>query len=374
MKKDMLPKKTNLREPEAKPAVTSLAEDNAAAVHHRRPHYRGRYPRNFAEKYKELQPDKYAGTIAKVESKGSTPAGMHIPIMVAEILNFLQIKPGQRGLDATLGYGGHTKAMLEKLQHQGHLYATDIDPLESVKTTERLAKLGYGPEILTVRQLNFAKVDQLAAQVGMFDFLLADLGVSSMQLDNPQRGFSYKTDGPLDLRMNPLKGVTGAQRLLQLDQEELEGMLMENADEPYAAQIAKTIWQDLRSGHRLETTSQLRREVIAALKFLPAESRQEAVKKSCARTFQALRIDVNNELEVLYTFLAKLPSVMQSGGRIAILTFHSGEDRLVKKAFKSFYQEGLLAEISPGVIRPSSAECIRNPRAHSTKLRWAIKA
>jgi 16S rRNA (cytosine1402-N4)-methyltransferase len=276
-------------------------------------------------------------------------------------------------MDATLGYGGHTKAMLEQLKGKGHLYATDVDPIESDKTTERLTKAGYGEDILTVKLMNFAKVDQLAGEVGQFDFLLADLGVSSMQLDNPERGFSYKTDGPLDLRMNPLKGVTGAKRLQELDEEELAGMLTENSDEPYAERIAKVIWQDLQKKIPIETTKELREEVAKALEFLPKAERQEAIKKSCARTFQALRIDVNNELEVLYTFLAKLPYVMKPGGRIAILTFHSGEDRLVKKAFKAFYSSGEFSEIADNVIRPSAEECRRNPRAHSTKLRWAVK-
>ena len=341
--------------------------------HQRRPHYKGRYPRNFAEKYKELNPEKYGDTIDKVEEKGSTPAGMHIPIMVKEIVDFLHIKPGQQGLDATLGYGGHTRAMLEQLQAQGHLYATDVDPIESAKTKLRLAKAGYEDNILTVKLMNFAKIDQLVTEVGPFDFLLADLGVSSMQLDNPERGFSYKTNGPLDLRMNPLKGVTGAQRLQELEQDELEGMLRENSDEPYAEKIAKVIWQDLRNKKSIETTRELRQEVAKALEFLPKGERQEAIKKSSARTFQALRIDVNNELEVLYTFLVKLPYAMKPNGRIAILTFHSGEDRLVKKAFKAFLQTGEFSAISDHVIRPSLEECRRNPRAHSTKLRWAIK-
>jgi len=347
--------------------------DEKKTPHQRRPHYKGHYPREFREKYKELNPEKYADTINKVERKGSTPAGMHIPIMVKEILDFLEIKQGQQGMDATLGYGGHTKAMLEQLKGKGHLYATDVDPIESAKTAERLTKAGYGEDILTVKLMNFAKVDQLAGEVGQFDFLLADLGVSSMQLDNPERGFSYKTDGPLDLRMNPLKGVTGDKRLQELDEEELAGMLTENSDEPYAERIAKVIWQDLQKKMSIETTKELREEVAKALEFLPKAERQDAIKKSCARTFQALRIDVNNELEVLYTFLAKLPYVMKPGGRIAILTFHSGEDRLVKKAFKAFYSSGEFSEIADNVIRPSAEECRRNPRAHSTKLRWAVK-
>lgn len=348
--------------------------ENQEQKHKRRPRYRGTHPRSYKEKYKELQPEKYADTIEKVIQKGSTPAGMHISICVKEILDFLQIKPGQKGLDATLGYGGHTLEMLKCLQNEGHIYGLDVDPIESRKTRERLEKLGYGPDLLTVRLLNFANIDEIAAEVGPFDFVLADLGVSSMQIDNPDRGFSYKVDGPLDLRMNPEKGITAAERLRTMEEEELIGMLQENADEPYAEEIAAEIFSQRKKGIDIETTKQLRDCIEKALEFLPASERKEAVKKSCQRTFQALRIDVNNEFEVLYDFLDKLPHVLAPGGRVAILTFHSGEDRLVKRSFKQFQKEGLYSEIAKDVIRPSAEECARNGRARSTKMRWAIKA
>lgn len=222
--------------------------------HKRRIHYSGTHPKSYQEKYKEHQPEKYADTIEKVIKKGSTPAGMHISIMVQEILDFLQIKPGQRGLDATLGYGGHTRAMLEKLQGEGHLYALDVDPIESAKTKERLAQAGYGEDILTVKLLNFANIDQVAAKAGKFDFMMADLGVSSMQIDNPERGFSYKVEGPLDLRLNPQKGVSAAERLKEVTKEEFIGMLVENSDEPYADEIAETVMGKLSSGETIETT------------------------------------------------------------------------------------------------------------------------
>ena len=173
--------------------------------HKRRVRYKGTHPRTFEEKYKEREPEKYAETIEKVISKGSTPAGMHLSICVDEILEFLQIQPGQRGLDATLGYGGHSRRMLEKLEGSGHLYGLDVDPIEIVKTTARLRENGFGEEILTVRQMNFAEIDLLSEEVGKFDFVLADLGVSSMQIDNPERGFTYKAEGPLDLRLDPEK-------------------------------------------------------------------------------------------------------------------------------------------------------------------------
>jgi len=341
--------------------------------HKRRVRYKGTHPKNYQEKYKELQPEKYPETVARVIEKGGTPVGMHIPICVNEILEFLQIKPGQKGLDATLGYGGHTSEMLKCLKGEGHIYALDVDAIEMAKTRERLADLGYGSELLTIKQLNFADVDQVSQESGPFDFILADLGVSSMQIDNPKRGFTYKKDGPLDLRLNPQKGIAAAERLRDIPQEELQGMLIENADEPYAEEIARAVTDLRKRGRDITTTGELREVIEEALACVPEDRRKEAVKKSCQRTFQALRIDVNNEYEVLYQFLEKLPEILAPGGRIAILTFHSGEDRLVKKSFKRLKREGIYSDIADEVIRPSAEECSRNSRAHSTKMRWAVK-
>ena len=326
--------------------------------HKRRVRYSGTHPRTYKEKYKEHQPEKYADTISKVISKGSTPAGMHISIMVKEILEFLAIKPGETGLDATLGYGGHTKEMLKCLNGEGHIYGLDVDPIESAKTKERLEKQGFGNDILTVKLMNFKDIDQVAEEAGKFDFILADLGVSSMQIDNPDRGFSYKVEGPLDLRLNPQKGISAAERICNISREELMGMLIENADEPYAEEIADAVVTKQKRGEKIVTTKDLQRVIEEALSFLPKGEQKEAVKKSCQRTFQALRIDVNQEYEVLYEFLEKLPGVLAPGGRVAILTFHSGEDRLVKKSFKRFLKEGEYAEIAKDVIRPSQEECV----------------
>ena len=340
--------------------------------HKRRVRYKGTHPRSYKEKYKELNPEKYQQDVEKIIKSGKTPVGMHISIMVDEILEFLNIQPGQVGMDATLGYGGHTQKMLEKLQGQGHLYATDVDPIESEKTRARLEALGYGSEILTIKRMNFANIDQVAEE--KFDFVLADLGVSSMQIDNPDRGFTFKQDGPLDLRLDPSSGVSAAKRLRELDEDGLAAMLEENSDEPHADRIAKAITRVYQQGGSVETTKQLAAIIEGALSFLPPKERKEQVKKSCQRCFQALRIDVNSEFEVLYDFLEKLPGVLKSGGRVAVLTFHSGEDRLVKKAFKQYYKEGIYSEIAEDVIRPSAEECFRNPRAKSTKMRWAVKA
>lgn len=340
--------------------------------HKRRIRYKGTHPHTFQEKYKELNPDEYQEDVQKIIQKGKTPAGMHIPICVNEILDFLQIKTGQIGFDATLGYGGHTQKMLECLNGCGHLYATDVDPIESEKTKARLEAMGYGSDILTIRKMNFANIDEIAPKE-KFDFVLADLGVSSMQIDNPQRGFTFKRDGNLDLRLDPTTGVNAAERLCELNYSELVNLLVENSDEPFAENIAKVIMKIFKSGGVIETTRQLYSAVEEALAFLPTAERKDTIKKSCQRTFQALRIDVNSEFEVLDEFLEKLPQVLKSGGRVAVLTFHSGEDRLVKKAFKKHFLEGKYSEVARDVIRPTMEECNQNPRAHSTKMRFAIR-
>lgn len=347
--------------------------DEKETKHKRRVRYKGTHPKAFNEKYKELQSERYTDDVAKIIQKGRTPAGMHIPICVKEILEFLQIKPGQTGLDATLGYGGHTLEILKCLDFKGRLYATDVDSLELPRTKERLERLGYGPEILDIRQMNFSKIDQIVAESGPLDFILADLGVSSMQIDNPERGFTFKYEGPLDLRLNQKMGESAASRLETISLDELENMLIDNADEPHAAIIARNIISNRNKGTDISTTSQLQKIIKNALKYVPQITEDE-IKKSCQRCFQALRIDINKEFEVLDEFLEKLPGVLAKGGRVAILSFHSGEDRRVKKSFKHFLREGLYSEIAPNPIRPSAEECHANSRARSAKLRWAIKA
>lgn len=348
--------------------------EQETTVHKRRPRYKGKYPKRFEEKYKELQPEKYQDTIEHVISKGNTPAGMHISIMVNEILNFLKIQPGEIGFDATLGYGGHTKAMLQQLQGQGHIYATDVDPVESAKTKKRLADQGFGEEILTIRLQNFCTIDEIAKEVGGFDFILADLGVSSMQIDNPERGFSFKTEGPLDLRLNQQSGISAAERLDTISRDELAGMLYENSDEPYCEELARAITDEIRKGNRIDTTTKLRQVIEKTLDFLPEKEKKDTIKKTCQRVFQALRIDVNHEFEVLYEFMEKLPGALKPGGRVAILTFHSGEDKLVKRALKEGFRDGIYSEYAKDVVRPSAQECAQNARAHSTKMRWAVRA
>jgi 16S rRNA (cytosine1402-N4)-methyltransferase len=336
----------------------------------RRVRYAGTHPRHFAEKYKERDPARFAVEAEKVRLRGDTPAGTHRPICVREVLEILDPRPGQVGLDATLGYGGHAQEILPRLLPGGRLFGIDVDPLELPRTEARLRGLGFSEEVLVVRRMNFAGLPRLLPEAGGgFDFVLADLGVSSMQLDDPARGFTYKADGPLDLRLNPAQGQSAAALLQHLSEERLAELLAENADEPYAGAIARAV-----HGQTVATTSELAALVRRALAGVPAAIRAEAAKKALRRTFQALRIAVNAEFRVLEQFLTLLPSSLNPGGRAAVLSFHSGEDRRVKKAFQTGHRNGVYAEIAPDPIRPSAEERRANPRSSSAKLRWAIRA
>lgn len=340
----------------------------------RRVRYKGTHPKAFKEKYKELNPEQYAADVEKVKQQGRTPAGMHRSICVNEIMEFLQLQPGQTGLDATLGYGGHSAEMLRRIIPGGKLYAIDVDPLELPRTRERLAAMGFGEDVLSIQKMNFSGIDRIAAESGPLDFVIADLGVSSMQIDNPDRGFSFKVEGPLDLRLNPKSGQPASALLKTVSRDELEELLVEHSDEPYFEPIAQAISTRIKKGIAIETTTQLKQIITDALQFLPESMRNEDIKKACQRTFQALRIAVNDEFGVLETFLEKLPDVLASGGRVAILTFHSGEDRRVKKSFQALNRAGIYSSVAPEPIRPTAEESHANPRARSAKLRWAIKA
>ena len=340
----------------------------------RRIRYKGTHPHAFTEKYKELNPGLYAEDVAKVMEQGRTPAGMHRSICVKEILDLLKVVPGQIGLDATLGYGGHSLELLKCLQPGGRLYATDVDGIELAKTKARFAALGYGEEAIIIRKLNFSNIDLVVSQSGPLNFVLADLGVSSMQIDNPERGFSFKVEGPLDLRLNTSSGKTAATYLQTISVSRLEELFLINSDEPHAGIIAEAIVKSIARGRTIATTTQLQTVITEALDFLPQKNKKEEIKKTCQRCFQALRIAVNDEFGVLDKFLDKLPDSLVSGGRVAILSFHSGEDRRVKKSFQHFFREGIYSEVAPDIIRPSAEECFSNPRARSAKLRWAEKA
>lgn len=379
---------------------TPTPPDNSppATPHRRRPRYSGKNPRRFEEKYKEHDPQRYAETVAKVLASGKTPAGTHRPIMVAEILEVLAPQPGELAVDCTLGYGGHARELLARLQPGGHLLGLDADPVELPKTEARLREAGFGPEVFTAVRSNFAGLPQALAAFGTrlsepqqggasdgvdqtgashalaaaaagtaalragADCILADLGVSSMQLDDPARGFSTKGDGPLDMRMNPQRGQPASALLAKSSPAALADLLHANADEPRATELAAAL-----ARHTFATTRELADSIRAALPRLNKDDADLTVR----RVFQALRIAVNDEFGALDTLLRHLPACLKPGGRVAMLSFHSGEDRRVKKAFEAGLREGTYAEISPEVIRPTPEERRDNPRSSPAKLRWA---
>jgi 16S rRNA (cytosine1402-N4)-methyltransferase len=344
-------------------------------VRRRRPRYPGRNPRRFGEKYKERDPDRFPETAAKVVESGKTPAGTHRPVLVAEILEALRPAPGLVALDATLGYGGHAAELLPRLLPGGRLVGLDADPVELPRTESRLRSLGFGEEVLTVRRSSFAGLPKVLAELGLpfVDLVLADLGVSSMQLDDPARGFTFREDGPLDMRMNPSRGISAAQLLARLPEEQLAALLHDNSDEPHAAEIARAVVA-ARSRAPIATTLALAAAVRDGLASLPDRVRAEGGDDPVRRTFQALRIEVNDELGALRAFLAALRSCLAPGGRVAILTFHSGEDRLVKKSLQAGAREGLWAGWAREPVRPGPGEQRANPRSRPAKLRWALRA
>ena len=335
--------------------------------HKRRVRYSGRNPRRFEEKYKEHDPQRYQEDIAKILASGKTPASTHRPIMVAEILEALAPQPGEIAADCTLGYGGHTQEILKIISPGGHLLGLDADPIELPKTEARLRALGFGPEVFTAHRSNFAGLPQAlaAAELTAADLILADLGVSSMQIDDPVRGFSVKHEGPLDMRMNPQRGQPASAWLQKIKADAFATLLMENADEPHAAVLAPAL-----AGKSFATTRQLAAAIRATLPRLGKDDADLTVR----RVFQALRIAVNDEFSALEAFLRNLPACLNPGGRVAILTFHSGEDRRVKKAFAAGLRDGIYEEISPEVIRPTPEERNANPRSAPAKLRWARRA
>jgi len=346
-----------------------MSEENLPTAtptpHKRRKRYSGKNPRRFEEKYKEHGSD--AATIAKVVAAGKTPAGTHRPIMVEEILQVLAPKPGDIAVDGTLGYGGHTQEILAKILPGGKLLGLDHDPIELPKTEARLRALGFDEKVFTAHRSNFAGLPQILAaqQIAGMDLILADLGVSSMQIDDPARGFSVKFSGPLDMRMNPQRGQPVSALLEKIQPAALAQLLMQNADEPKAVQLGAAL-----AGKKFATTHELAEAIRASLPLVPKEEHHLHIR----RTFQALRIAVNDEFSALENFLRNLPTCLKPNGRVAILTFHSGEDRRVKKAFIDGQRDGIYSEISVEIIRASAEEQRANPRSAPAKLRWARRA
>ncbi len=343
-----------------------MSSDPPSSSHQRRRRYAGKNPRRFEDKYKELQPEMYPETVAQVLAAGKTPAGMHVPIMVSEVLSVLALHPGDTVIDCTLGFGGHAEKILGQILPGGRLIGLDVDPVELPRTEARLRALGFGPDALRIHRTNFAGLPRMMADERMVgaDAILADLGTSSMQLDTPSRGFSLKSAGPLDMRMNPQKGQPASALLTKLTPADLAAILRDHSDEPRADLLAARL-----AGRKLTVTSDLTQAVHAALPKLPESERDKCVR----RVFQALRIAVNDEFTTLDTLLRHLPACLNPGGRVAVLTFHSGEDRRVKKAFAACLRGGCFSRIAEGVIRPGPEECRANPRASSAKLRWAEK-
>jgi 16S rRNA (cytosine1402-N4)-methyltransferase len=340
-------------------------------VHARRRRYPGKSPRAFHDRYKELNPERYPADVKKVLASGRTPAGMHLPIMVGEVLRCLRPSAGEVAVDCTLGGGGHARAILDRVQPGGRVIGLDVDPLELPRTEAHLRAAGFGPEVFVARHANFAGLPNVLAAEGLegVDLILADLGVSSMQFDNPDRGFSYKGVGPLDMRMNPQRGEPASRLVARSSEAELAHLLEQNADEPHAHLVARLLKQQ-----PLETTHAVDRVLRAGLGSGLPRLMKADMKMSIRRTFQALRIAVNDEFAVLDALLRSLPQCLAPGGRVAMLTFHSGEDRRVKKAFQAGYRAGVYSAVAHEVIRSAKEETFANRRASSAKLRWAVRA
>lgn len=358
----------------------------------RRPRYSGKHPKQFDHRYKELDPAAYPKIQDHVRSQGRTPAGTHVPVLAEEVLAALRPQAGEIVADCTIGYGGHAVEFILRIGPTGRLIGLDVDAVQVERTAARLAALtrptaDAGPDAtaaghaqVSIHRSHFAGLGKILAREGIdgFDVIFADLGASSMQIDDPNRGFSYKFDGPLDMRMDDRLPRTAADLLAQLSAAELSACLRELADEPHAERIAGCIARH-RAVKPIERTRQLVNIVFEAKglsrriwRDRPADQRDQL--HPAARTFQALRMRVNDEMGGLAQFLRIAPHCLRSGGRIGIISFHSGEDQQVRNAFREGWDAGVFAEIAETPIRPTSKEIAANPRGRSAVFRWAVKA
>ena len=350
------------------PADVPIAR--VVASHKRRGRYTGTHPKAFAEKYKELGGDPDA--IAKAVARGSTPAGAHLPIMVAEVLDALSPLLGARILDCTLGSGGHAERLSRAAGAEGRVVGLDRDAEELALAEKRLRERG-APVI--ARHARYDRASGVLADLGMdgVDALFADLGVSSMQLDRPERGMSFKNDGPLDMRMDRSQGPTAAQWLAAADPALIADVLTRYGDEPDARAVAETLVALRAQGRSPRTTSELASAVGVAKGLGPDRFRKKdaSAKHPAARVFQALRIAVNEEREALTGLLRDLPRLVRPGGRAVFLTFHSGEEGLVREMLAAQAAAGVWSAAPEAPRRASPEEIRENPRARSARL-WRV--
>jgi 16S rRNA (cytosine1402-N4)-methyltransferase len=301
-------------------------------------------------------------------------ASPHAPVMLAEVV--AQLAPRSSGIycDATVGYGGHARAILEASGPDGRLVGLDRDPNALAAARERLAD--FGDRVALYHAPFSALADVLArAKLPALDGCIADLGVSSPQLDRAERGFSFRREGPLDMRMDPTKGETAAELLRRIDADELEAVLRDLGEERWARRIARSIVAAREAGEPLETTAQLAALVARSM------PRHERHKDPATRTFQALRIAVNGELDELAQLLDDAPGALAPGGRLVVITFHSLEDRIVKHRFRALAGQSpetrgrtpVLRILTKRPLVAGDDEVGRNPRARSAKLRAAEK-
>jgi 16S rRNA (cytosine1402-N4)-methyltransferase len=368
----------------------------------RRPRYAGTHPRQFSERYKELNPDAFPELQQHVREQGRTPAGTHVPVMLEEVLARLAPKPGETVADCTLGFGGHALEFLKRIAPGGRLIGLDVDAAQLERATARLHEAmrlpdwnppsansmtndsGRGsatepPVPLRIHRSHFAGLGKILAHegAGLCDIIFADLGVSSMQIDDPARGFSYKHDGPLDMRMDARLPQTAAEWLARLSVEELAAHLFQLADEPDAERIAKAI-VNARTTKPIKRTGELV-DIVFIVKGMSRRAWRERPPSDrgklhpAARTFQALRILVNDEMNGLGQFLRIAPYCLKPGGRIGIISFHSGEEQLVKNSWPEGLESGVYSSICDQGARPSADEVAKNPRSRSAVFRWAVR-
>jgi 16S rRNA (cytosine1402-N4)-methyltransferase len=298
----------------------------------------------------------------------------HISVLLDDVLRALDPRPGQTFADCTLGLGGHSSAILERITPGGRLIAIDFDPANIDRARTRLETVTPAGATFDLFHNNFAALPTVLATAGVerVDGVLADLGVASPQIDDPARGFSYRKPGPLDMRMDPSRGQPASALLARLSERELAQAFLDLGDETDAPAIARLIVQR-RAKQPILTTEDLTAIVCQARDFTLARA-AGAKLHPAARTFQALRILVNRELANLERLLTVLPVLLAPAGVAAIISFHSGEDRVVKRALRDGLRAGSYAEISSDPVTADDREVKENPRSRSAKLRWARRA